>query len=70
METSVNVRQIKTFETKSGNTGYVLVDEKGNDYTTFDPRSGGVHRERRGSLPGSATARRNAADSAPSISMP
>jgi len=40
MEASVNVRQIKTFETKSGNTGYVLVDEKGNEYTTFRPEIG------------------------------
>ena len=40
MEASVNVRQLKTFETKSGNTGYVLVDEKGNEYTTFRPEIG------------------------------
>ena len=50
MEASVNVRQIKTFETKAGNTGYVLVDEKGNEYTTFRPEIGRSAQDAEGKL--------------------
>lgn len=39
MET-VHVREVKTFETRSGNTRYVLVDESGDEYTTFRPEIG------------------------------
>jgi hypothetical protein len=40
MEARVNVREVKTFETRSGNTGYVLVDDAGDEYTTFRPEIG------------------------------
>jgi hypothetical protein len=50
MEASVDVREVKTFETRSGNTGYVLVDEKGNEYTTFRPEIGRRAQEVEGKL--------------------
>ena len=50
MEASVDVREVKTFETMSGNTGYVLVDEKGNEYTTFRPEIGRLAQEAEGKL--------------------
>jgi hypothetical protein len=31
----VKVAEVKAHETRSGNTRYVLVDERGNEYTTF-----------------------------------
>jgi hypothetical protein len=31
----VRVREVKAYQTKSGNTRYVLVDDEGNEYTTF-----------------------------------
>jgi hypothetical protein len=31
----VQVTEVKAFETRSGNTRYVLVDADGNEYTTF-----------------------------------
>jgi hypothetical protein len=31
----VRVREVKAHQTRSGNTRYVLVDEDGNEYTTF-----------------------------------
>jgi hypothetical protein len=34
------VREVKTLQTRSGNTRFVLVDEKGNEYTTFRPEIG------------------------------
>jgi len=37
---TVHVREVKTVETRSGNTRYVLVDESGNEYTTFRPEIG------------------------------
>lgn len=37
---TVHVREVKTVETRSGNTRYVLVDENGNEYTTFRPEIG------------------------------
>ena len=35
MEKEVRVESVKAFQTKSGNTRYVLRDEEGNEYTTF-----------------------------------
>lgn len=40
MELAVHVREVKTVETRSGNTRFVLVDEKGNEYSTFRPEIG------------------------------
>ena len=34
-EAEVVVREVKTLQTRSGNTRFVLVDEDGNEYTTF-----------------------------------
>jgi hypothetical protein len=31
----VRVREVKAHQTRSGNTRYVLVDDEGNEYTTF-----------------------------------
>jgi hypothetical protein len=35
MEATVNVETVRTFETRSGSTRYVLKDTDGNEYTTF-----------------------------------
>jgi hypothetical protein len=35
MEKEVRVERVNAFQTKSGNTRYVLRDEDGNEYTTF-----------------------------------
>jgi hypothetical protein len=35
MEKIVRVEEVKGFQTKSGNTRFVLVDEDGDEYTTF-----------------------------------
>jgi hypothetical protein len=35
MESTVRVADVRTFQTKSGNTGYVLRDDGGKEYTTF-----------------------------------
>lgn len=40
MEKTVGIREVKTFETRSGNTRFVLVDEEGGEYTTFRPEIG------------------------------
>ena len=34
-EAEVDVREVKALKTRSGNTRFVLVDEGGNEYTTF-----------------------------------
>ena len=34
-DTEVRVADVKAFKTKSGNTRFVLVDDQGNEYTTF-----------------------------------
>jgi hypothetical protein len=34
-EAEVRVRDVKAFKTKSGNTRFVLVDDQGNEYSTF-----------------------------------
>ena len=35
METVAKLAQVMTFETKTGNTRYVVKDDSGNEYTTF-----------------------------------
>jgi hypothetical protein len=35
MDTTVHVEEVRTFQTKSGNTRFVLRDDEGNEYTTF-----------------------------------
>jgi hypothetical protein len=40
MKAVVVVREVKAVQTRSGNTRYVLVDEDGNEYTTFRPEIG------------------------------
>jgi hypothetical protein len=35
VEKEVRVAEVKAFKTKSGNTRFVLVDDEGNEYTTF-----------------------------------
>ena len=40
MEATVQAREVKAVQTRSGNTRYMLVDEKGNEYTTFRPEIG------------------------------
>jgi hypothetical protein len=34
-ETEVGVAEVKAFKTRSGNTRFVLVDDAGNEYSTF-----------------------------------
>lgn len=34
-ETEVRVSDVKAFKTRSGNTRFVLVDDEGNEYSTF-----------------------------------
>jgi hypothetical protein len=34
-ESEVEVREVKALKTRSGNTRFVLVDESGNEYSTF-----------------------------------
>jgi hypothetical protein len=40
METRVTVESVRTFETRGGNTRYVIRDENGHQYTTFRPQIG------------------------------
>jgi hypothetical protein len=35
-ETEVRVSDVRAFETKSGNTRFVLVDDEGKEYSTFE----------------------------------
>ena len=48
MEAVVAVREVKAVPTRSGNTRYVLVDEDGNEYTTFRPEIGNRAQEAEG----------------------
>jgi len=48
MEKRVDVRDVKEFQTQSGNTRWVLVDDDGNEYTTFRPEIGRRAREAEG----------------------
>jgi hypothetical protein len=40
VEKTVDVKEIKEFQTQSGNTRWVLVDQDGDEYTTFRPEIG------------------------------
>jgi len=48
MEKTVDVKNVKELQTQSGNTRWVLVDEDGNEYTTFRPEIGRRAREAEG----------------------
>jgi len=48
MEKTVDVKDVKELQTQSGNTRWVLVDEDGNEYTTFRPEIGRRAREAEG----------------------
>jgi hypothetical protein len=48
MEKIVEVTGVKEFQTQSGNTRWVLVDQDGNEYTTFRPEIGRRAREAEG----------------------
>jgi hypothetical protein len=39
-ESTIDVKDVQTFETSGGNTRYVLTDEHGNEYTTFREQIG------------------------------
>ena len=40
METEISLRDVRTVKTKGGNTRFVIVDEHGNEYTTFREQIG------------------------------
>src|SRR3954468_17699543 len=40
MEADITVESVKAFESRSGNTRYVLRDSEGREYTTFRPKIG------------------------------
>jgi hypothetical protein len=48
MESTVHVADVRTFQTKSGNTRYVLRDDSGKEYTTFREEIGRAALEARG----------------------
>ena len=48
METTVRVAEVRTFQTRSGNTRFVLRDETGKEYTTFREEIGRTALEARG----------------------
>jgi hypothetical protein len=48
VETTIRVADVKTFQTKSGNTRFVLRDEAGKEYTTFREEIGRAAFEARG----------------------
>jgi hypothetical protein len=50
MDTTVKVQEVRTFQTKSGNTRYVLRDEEGNEYTTFREEIGNAAMAAQGRL--------------------
>ena len=39
-EAVIDVADVRTFETKGGNTRYVVSDERGSEYTTFREQIG------------------------------
>jgi hypothetical protein len=49
MEKDISVRDVRTFETKGGNTRYVVKDESGDEYTTFREQIGEAALAARGS---------------------
>jgi hypothetical protein len=40
VENEISVSDVRTFQTKGGNTRFVVTDEKGNEYTTFREQIG------------------------------
>jgi hypothetical protein len=40
MEAEITVAEVRTFQTKGGNTRYVVADQQGNEYTTFREQIG------------------------------
>jgi hypothetical protein len=40
MEAEIDVASVRTFDTKGGNTRYVVVDRSGSEYTTFREQIG------------------------------
>jgi hypothetical protein len=48
VEKTAEVREVKAVQTRSGNTRFVLVDEKGNEYSTFRPEIGRQAQEAEG----------------------
>jgi hypothetical protein len=48
-EKTVDVRQVRELESRSGNTRWVLKDDDGNEYTTFRPEIGRKARDVEGS---------------------
>ena len=48
METTIRVADVRTFQTKSGNTRFVLRDEDGKEYTTFREEIGRAALEAQG----------------------
>jgi len=48
METTIRVADVRTFQTKSGNTRFVMRDEDGKEYTTFREEIGRAALEAQG----------------------
>ena len=48
MEKTIRVSDVRTFQTKSGNTGFVMRDDDGNEYTTFREEIGRAALEAQG----------------------
>jgi hypothetical protein len=48
MEREVTIEDVRTFQTKGGNTRFVVKDENGEEYTTFRERIGEAAKENRG----------------------
>jgi len=44
VEATVRIADVRTFDTKGGNTRFVIRDEKGNEYTTFREQIGAAAR--------------------------
>ena len=40
MEAEVTLAEVRTFDTRSGSVRYVVLDDQGNEYTTFRERIG------------------------------
>ncbi len=48
MESVITIRDVRTFETRGGNTRFVVRDDAGNEYTTFREAIGARARELEG----------------------
>jgi hypothetical protein len=67
-ELDVEVREVKALTTRSGNTRFVLVDEGGNEYSTFKERSRATRSRPSASGLASSTTRTSGTASGTSIS--